>query len=199
MLAITQCVCSLGIQVAARHVPERRGHHPVRLHTRTPPRRPVVAAGHQEFRLDEAQRGAHRLVVRLDHPRPRARAGVDQAFQRHRLRRGKRHVHPGQVLVPAVAQTPQTAVRARHPTLQNPLEALRLHRTAQPERRRAVPFPPAREPVRRIVLRVVTVALEVVDRPRALLHPRDRRDHLAIRRSRRRKAARSFRRGRKAP
>ena len=67
----------LRIQVAARHVPERRGHHPVRLHPRTPPRRPVVAAGHQEFRLDEAQRGAHRLVVRLDHPRPRARAGVD--------------------------------------------------------------------------------------------------------------------------
>ncbi len=51
------------------------------------------------------KRSQHRLVVRLHDPRPLA--GVDQTFRRRRLRRRKGHGHPGQLLVPAVAQPSQ--------------------------------------------------------------------------------------------
>ena len=166
----------LRVQIAARQVPEGRCNHAVRLHPRAAPRRRVPAPRLQQLRLDPVQRRPHRLVMRPDHPP----VAMQQRRQRDRLRRRKRDVQPRTVLVLAVAQAPQADVRARHIPQQDGVEALRRDMTSEPQRLCCLPVPEARLAVLRIVLGVIPVLLEIVDRRTRRADVRYRRDHGGI-------------------
>ena len=150
----------LRIQVAARQVAEGRRCHAVGLHPRPAAGLRVVAPGLKQLRLDEAQRGAHRLVVRPDYARPGAAGRVDQRLQRDRLGCREGHVHAGPVLVLAVAKPPEAKLGAGHVACENALEAFRIDRPVQAEQRRRLAVPATGLAVLRVVPGVVAVRLE---------------------------------------
>ena len=167
----------LRVEVAARQVAEGRRRHAVGSRTGPPPGLRVVAPGLEQLGLDEAQCGLHRLVVRLDHPRPGAARRVDQRLQRDRLGRREGHVHARPVLVLAVAKLPEPEVGAGHVAGKDGLEAVRLDRPLQAQQRSRIAVPVAGLAVLRIVPGVIPIHLEVVHRRGGGAQARDGRDH----------------------
>ena len=171
----------LRIQVAARQVAEGRRDHAVGLHPRPAAGLTLVAPGLEQLRLDEAQCGAHRLVVCPHHPCARLGRRIDQRLQRDRLGRREGHVHAGPVLVLAVAKPPEPKVGARHVAGKHGLEAFRPDGSVQAQQRRRLAVPAAGLAVLRVVPGVVPVHLEVVHRRGGGLQACDGRDHGGLR------------------
>ena len=152
----------LGVEVAAGEVAEACHHHAVGPDAGTAPGSRIPAPGLQEVRLHPVQRRPHRLVMGSDHPP----VACDQAFQGHRLRRRERDVPARTVIVFALAHPPQADPLAGYMAVQKGFEARRADVAPQAEIARRASVPEARAAVFRVVLRVVAVALVVVDRRR---------------------------------
>ena len=150
----------LRVLVPARQVPEPRRHQAVRRHPGAPARRRVVAARLQQLGLDPVQRRPDCRVVGPQHPA----VAVEQRLQRHRLRRRQREIQSWAVLVLPVARTAQPDLRPRHVAGKNALEGLGRDVLRQTQRRRPLAVPKTRLPVPAVVLRVVALALEILDR-----------------------------------
>ena len=170
----------LRIQVAARQVAEGRRDHAVGPYPRPATRLRVVAPGLEQLRLDEAQRGLHRLVVRPYHPCARLGPRVDQRLQRDRLGRREGRVHARPVLMLAVVHPPEAKVGVWHVAGEDGLEVFWFDGPVQAEQIRRLAVPVTGLAVLRIVLRVVAVHLEVVHRRGGGLQPCDGRDHPAL-------------------
>ena len=171
----------LRVEVAARQVAEGRRDHAVGPHPRPATRLRVVAPGLEQLRLDEAQGGVHRLVVRLHHPRARLGPRVDQRLQRDRLGCREGHVHAGPVLVLTVAKPPQAKFGAGHVACEDSLEASWIDPPVQAEQIRRLAVPAAGLAVLRVVPGVIPVDLEVVHRPCGGLQACNGRDHGRLR------------------
>ena len=171
----------LRVEVAARQVAEGCRDHAVGLHPRPATRLRVVAPGLEQLRLDEAQRGAHRLVVRPHHPRARLGPRVDQRLQRDRLGCREGHVHAGPMLVLTVAKPPQAKFGAGHVACEDSLEAFWIDPPVQAEQIRRLAVPAAGLAVLRVVPGVIPVDLEVVHRPGGGLQACNGRDHGRLR------------------
>ena len=137
----------------------------------------IPAAGLQQLVLDEVEGGRHRLVVGADDPGGRLRRCVDQDFQGNGLRGREGDVETGAMLVLAVPQAAETGRGAGDAPGKHLLESLRLDGTVEAEGRHASTVPAACLAVLLVVLRVVAVGLEVVDRRGGFAEAGDRGDH----------------------
>ena len=155
----------LGVEIARRVVPEGGGDH---LLAPGPDHRPgglVAQPGLYGVLLDPAQRRVHHLVVRRDD----AFVAAHHRHQGDRLGRAQRHVAARPVRDAAVGLLPPEPPPARacpgpvpgNLAFEDPPERLRIDRAFELQRRRALARPGARLAVRPVVLRVVTVPLEI--------------------------------------
>ena len=115
---------------------------------------------HEEVPLDHVERGPHRLVVGLDHPF----VAHDKGLERDRLRGRERDVDTRAVLVLAVPGPAETDVGAGDVAGEDGFEGLWLDVTAKGEVACCRTVPEACPAVFGVVLRVVSVLLEVVHR-----------------------------------
>ena len=143
-------------------------------------RRPVAESPGpclEEFVLDEVERCLHRLVMGADDLRTRFRCGMDECFERYRLRGREGDVDAWPMLVLALPLAPEAGLRTGDAALEYLLEALRLDRAMETERLDTLAVPAARLAMLGIVLRIVAVRLEVVDGGGSFAEAGDSGDH----------------------
>ena len=147
----------LGIEVARGVVAEGRGHHLLAADADHGARRLVLYPGPDGVLLDPGKGLAHRPVVRVDD----ALVAAHHREQRDRLRRRQCDVAAGAVVDLAVFAAPAELGAVRDLALEDLAEGIRIDRTREPERLRALAGPAAGLFVGRVVLGVVAVALVV--------------------------------------
>ena len=152
----------LRVLVPARQVPEPGRHQTVRRNARALLGHRIVRPRLQQLRLQPVERCLHRRIVRAQNPP----VAIEKRLQRDRLRRRQREVETRPVLALPVTRPAEPDIRARHMAEQNALEAPRRDMLRQAERPRRAPVPEARPALPRVVLRVVALLREILDRHR---------------------------------
>ena len=150
----------LGIEVAAGQMPEGPCHHALRPAALSLARCRIVHARHEEIPLDHVEGRPDRLVMGPDHPL----VAHDEGLERNRLRGRERDVDARAVLVLAVPRPPQTDVGAGNMAGEDGFEGLRFDVTAKGKVAGRRTVPEACPAVFRVVLRIVSVLLEIVHR-----------------------------------
>ena len=177
MLAITEWVWSCRIEIATGVVPEGRRHHAVGLHAGSTARCRIPGPCLEEFVLDEVECCLHRLVMGTNDLRTRLRRGMDECFERYRLRGREGDVDTWPMLVLALPHAAEAGLRSGDAALEDLLEAFRFYRAMEAERLDTLAVPAARLAMLGIILRIVAVRLEVVDGGGSFAEAGDSGDH----------------------